>query len=101
MRRVPSVNPEELRALCKQLAKHRGDGPLNHTNNVALCVRFLEARQFGLDHARLLPEFVRKFVFRLAATRPLESDLTEMIEEVIASSTRGYGLQNPTQPVIL
>jgi hypothetical protein len=102
MRRVPSVKPEDLRTLCEQLRKHPGDGVLNHSLDVPLCVRYLEARRYGIAYARLLPEFIQKAVFRFAATWPLESDLSEIIEEVIASQVSpSVDLQNPTQAVIL
>jgi hypothetical protein len=102
MRRVPSVKLEDLKTLCEQLRKHPGDGVLNHSLDVPLCVRYLEARRYGIAHARLLPEFIQNVIFRFAATRPLESDLSEMIEEVIADQASSrVDLQNPTQAVIL
>ena len=102
MSRVPSVNPEELRTLSERLAKHRGDGVLNHSLDVPLCVRYLESCRYGIGYTRLLPEFIQKPILRFAATRPLESDLPEMIEEVIAQNRSArVDLQNPTQPVIL
>jgi hypothetical protein len=101
MRRVPSVKPEDLRTLCKQLEKDRGSGVLNHSEDVPLCVRYLEARRW-IAYVRLLPESIQKPLLRFAATRPLESDLSEMIEEVIAGQASSrVDLQNPTQPVIL
>jgi hypothetical protein len=101
MRRVPSVKPEDLRTLCKQLEDDRGSGVLNHSTDVPLCVRYLEARRW-IGHARLLPEPVQKVVFRYAATRPLESDFTQMIEEVIdGQASSRVDLQNPTRAVIL
>jgi hypothetical protein len=101
MRRVPSVKPEDLKTLCKQLEDDRGSGVLNHSTDVPLCVRYLEARRW-IGHARLLPEPIQNVVFRFAATRPLESDLSEMIEQVIAGhASSRVDIQNPTQPVIL
>ena len=101
MRRVPSVNPEELRTLCEQLGKHPGDGVLNHSLDVPLCVRYLESRRYGIAYTRLLPEFIQKPILRFAATRPLESDLPEILEQVIKDWKRVDDLQHPTQPVIL
>jgi hypothetical protein len=101
MRRVPSVNPEELRTLSELLAKHRGGGVLNHSFDVPLCVRYLESRRYGIGYTRLLPEFIQKSILRFAATRPLESDLPEILEEAIKGWKRVDDLQNPTQPVIL
>jgi hypothetical protein len=103
MRHIPSVDPEELRTLCKQLEKHHGNGVLHYSTDVPLCVRYLEAWRYGITHVRLLPEFIQKVVFKYAATRPLEkSDFTQMIEEVIArQASSRVDLQNPTQPVIL
>jgi hypothetical protein len=101
MRRVPSVNPEDLRTLCEQLRKHPGNGVLNHSTDVPLCVRYLESSRYGIAHAHLLPESVQNVVFRIAATRPLESDLSEMLEEVIASEASvQIDLKNPTAPII-
>jgi hypothetical protein len=87
MKRVPSVNADELRTLCEQLSKHRGNGVLNHSEDVPLCVRYLEARRW-IAYVRLLPESIQKPLLRFAATRPLESDLTEMIEDFKLTSSR-------------
>jgi hypothetical protein len=100
MRRVPSVDPEELRTLSERLAKH-GGGVLNHSLDVPLCVRYLEFHRYGIADARLLPEFIQKPILRFAAGRPLESDLPEILEQAIKDWKRGDDLQNPTQPVIL
>jgi hypothetical protein len=85
MRRVPSVNPEELRKLCKlTLGKRPGCGvdATSFRISVDACVRYLELRRrFRLSFAYLLPRFIQKVVFRIAATVPLESRIPEMIEE--------------------
>jgi hypothetical protein len=98
MKRVPSVNPDELRTLCEQLRNNRGNGVLNHSTDVPLCVRYLEARRW-IAYGRLLPESIQKPLLRFAATRPLESDLPEILEQVIKDWKQD--LKNPTQAVIL
>jgi hypothetical protein len=100
MKRVPSVDPEELRTLSDKLAKH-GGGVGNHSLDVPLCVRYLESQRYGIAYTRLLPGFIQKHLLRFAATRPLESDLPEILEQAIKDWKRGDDLQNPTQAVIL
>jgi hypothetical protein len=82
MRRVPSVDPEELRKLCKYRVVHRA----RRLNAEALgfsidaCVRELEFYRYKIHWCVFLPRFIQRIIFKKAATVPLERDLPEMIE---------------------
>jgi hypothetical protein len=86
MRRIPSVDPEHLRKLCKFAFRKRGAFGTSHLGVSAdACIRYLELRRrFYLYMLPLLPRFIQTPVLKRAATVPLESGIPEVIEEANA-----------------
>jgi hypothetical protein len=94
MRRVPSVDPEQLRAVCQRKAA------MNPVAYDALAFGFsrdvvfreMELRRFGLRFACVLPGVLQRLVFKLAATVPLQSTFPEFDEAVRnGNSTATFG----------
>ena len=84
MRRVPSVDPEQLRKLCWFGLTRPGcalDAP-SVGISIDTCVRFHELNRFGSTNACLLPGFIQKIIFRKVATMPLESSIPEWLEMI-------------------
>ena len=90
MRRIPSVDPEELRKLCRYRLTRGVNVALDAPSlgfSIDVCIRHLELnRRLHLISVCLLPRFLQYMIFRRAATVPLESDIPEMMEKSIQPS---------------